>query len=486
MSRIVELWDAWSARQTHAGLGALHGGEPLSREHLERYEAAFWRRGFELSGDLRELLQARGIVWARPVESADGETLPGLRLLSDVRLLDEHDRHLELAELNGVPCAEQWLLFTTERDLEPAWALDARFASAKGPSVGQYHQDVVCTQPVGPTEPLPLASPDVHSWLAARLQDIEARWRSVPREVLEQGMSPPRSDTEPFEALQASALAAAEARIARGALKWERLDADWRRVTSGTRDTALLQRVLEGVRQDRRKGRPGIPFDLISQGVAWPWDYPGPGQLAARLEDAERGKVMGWALERAGGRTLGGEGLRSAMDALQAGASGSRELLRQVSQEGWTERAIDLVAPEGRGRILARAAALALSDRTESNVERVLTLCAHTGAGTQGAWSLLDAWDHLDAVLNGRTQPGVEVKPAPTVPDSALVAELRVWLLAHPGPQRKLAEELGTQWAPRLSAATPDEREPITRLLKSALKSPKLTGELSALLARLN
>ncbi|WP_163868825.1 hypothetical protein [Myxococcus eversor] len=485
MSRIVELWDAWSERQTQAGLRALHGVEPLSRELLERYEAAFWRRGFELSGDLRELLEARGIVWVSPVESADGETLPGLRLLSDVRLLDEHDRHLELAELNGVSGAEQWMLFTTERDLEPAWALDARFVGANGPSVGQYHQDLVCTQPVGPTEPLPLASPDVHSWLAARLQDLEARWRSLPREVLEQAMPPSRSNTESFEAQQALALAAAEARVARGALRWETLDVDWRRVASGTRDTALLQRVLEGVRQDRRKGRPGIPFDLLAQGVAWPWDYPGPGQLAARLDETERGKVMGWALERAGGRTTGGEGLRSAMDALHQGTRGSRELLHLVSREGWTERALDFATPEGRGRILARAAALALSDRTESNVERVLTLCAHTGAGTQGAWSLLDAWDHLDAVLNGRTQPGVEVKPAPTVPDSALVTELRAWLLTHPGPQRKLAEELGTQWAPRLSAATPDEREPLARILKSALKSPKLTGELNALLARL-
>ncbi|NTX04577.1 hypothetical protein [Myxococcus sp. CA040A] len=485
MSRIVELWDAWSARQTHAGLGALFGAEPLSREQLERYEAAFWRRGFELRGDLRELLEARGLVWVSPIELDDGDEAPGLRLLSAPRLLDEHDRHLELAELNGVPRAEQWMLFTTERDLEPAWALDARFGGMSGPSVGQYHQDLVCTQPVGPTEPLPLASPDVHSWLAERLQDIEARWRSLPREGLEQRMPPP-SGAESFEAQQAAALTAAEARIARGGLRWEKLDVDWRRVASGTRDTALLQRVLEGVRQDRRRGRPGIPFDLMAQGVAWPWDYPGPGQLAARLDEPERRKLMGWALERAGARSLGGEGLRSALDTLHSGSPGSRDLLRQVSLEGWTERAINLTTAGGRGRLLARAAALAMSDPTENNVERVLTLCACVGAGTHGAWNLLDAWDHLDAVLNGRTLPGVEARLTPAVPDSALVTELRAWLLAHPGPQRKLAEELGTEWALRLSAASPVEHEPLTRLLKSALKSPKLTGELAALLARLN
>lgn len=482
MSRMVELWDAWCARQAHTGLEAIHGSEPLSHEQLERYEAAFWRRGFELRGDLRELLEARGIVWVAPTDLGNGEEDPGLRLLSDVPQLDDHDQHLELAELNGVPCAEQWLLFTTERDLEPAWALDHRFS---GDSVGRYHQDLVCTNPVGPTEPLPSAYPSVHDWLAARLQDIEARWKGMDRALLDEQRAQPRVGDEDFAAERAALLAMGEARVARGGLGWEKLDVDWRRIASGTREVALLQRVLDGVRDDRRKGRPGVAFDVIARGSAWPWDYPGPGQLAARLDVPARRAVMGWAIERAGGRELGGPALHAAMDALRSGSDLPREVLRQVCAEGWFVRAIDLTTPAGRGRLLARAGALALSDPTESNVERVLTLCGYAGAGTPGAWSLLDAWDHLDAVLSGHTQPGVELTPAPNVADSVLVAELRAFVLGHPGPQRKLAEDLSADWAPRLRAAMPEDRESITRLLKSALKSPKLTGSLAALLAQL-
>ncbi|MCP3063082.1 hypothetical protein LXT21_30335 [Myxococcus sp. K38C18041901] len=473
MSGIVALWDAWCARQRRAGFEGRQGVEPLTREELERYEAAFWRRGFELPGDLRALLEARGIVWVTPIESDEGETIPGLRLLNDLWRLDDDDRHLELAELNGVAAARHWLLFTTERgDLEPAWAFDHRFG-AQG--VGSYHQDLVCTDPVGEDEPLPLASPNLEAWLAAKLDDIETRRRGLSLESLPQEQHP----VESFTQQQAAVLARVEARHQREALNWKTLDRDWRYLASGTRDEAVLRQILEGVRRDRQQGRPGVPFDAIARGGSWPWDYPGPAQLAARLDEPSRRKVMAWALERAGGTALS-----AAIETLRSGQPGSRELQRQVSAAGWVERAIDLSTPAGRGRVLARASALALSsDLSESNMERVLTLCANVGGGAPGAWNLLDAWDHLEEVLAGRTQPGIERAAPP--PESALVHELRAYVQTHPGPQRALADDLATSWGPRLTTAAPTDRESLTRVLKSALKSPKLAEALSALLARL-
>ncbi|AKF84624.1 hypothetical protein MFUL124B02_01845 [Myxococcus fulvus 124B02] len=470
MSGIVARWDAWSERQLRAGFEGLQGAEPLTREELERYEAAFWRRGFELPGDLRALLEARGIVWVAPIEPSAGEPTPGLRLLNDVRRLDDHDRHLELAELNGVSAARHWLLFTSERgDLEPAWAFDHRFG-AQG--VGSYHQDLVCTDPVGEDEPLPQASPHLESWLAAKLDDIETRRRGLRLESRPQ--EPPG---ESFAQQQATVLAMAEAKHQRGVLSWKTLDADWRRLASGTRDEAVLRQILEGVRRDRQQGRPGLHFDAMARGASWPWDYPGPAQLAARLDESSRRKVMAWALEQAGGTQL-----TAAIETLRSGQPGSRELQREVSAAGWVERAIDLSTPAGRARVLARAAALALSaDLSESNVERVLTLCAN--ASEPGTWSLLDAWDHLEDVLTGRTQPGVERAAPP--PESELVRELRAYVQAHPGPQRALADDLTSRWGPRLATAAPSDREPLTRVLKSALKSPKLADTLGVLLARL-
>ncbi|MFY1830936.1 hypothetical protein ACN47A_33810 [Myxococcus fulvus] len=470
MPGIVALWDAWCERQVRAGFEGLQGAEPLTREAFERYEAAFWRRGFELPGDLRALLEARGIVWVAPIESNDGETTPGLHLLSDVRRLDDHDRHLELAELNGVSAARHWLLFTTERgDLEPAWAFDHRFG-AQG--VGSYHQDLVCTDPVEEDEPLPLTSPNLETWLAAKLDDIETRRRGRSLDT-----RPQEHPSESFAEQQAAVLEMAEAKHQRGALSWKTLDADWRRLASGTRDEAVLRQILEGVRRDRQQGRPGVHFDAIARGASWPWDYPGPAQLAARLDEPSRRKVMAWALERAGGPQLS-----AAIETLRSGHPGSRELQREVSATGWVERTVDLSTSAGRGRVLARAAALALSaDLSESNVERVLTLCAN--ASEPGTWSLLDAWDHLEEVLTGRTQPGLERAAPP--PESELVRELRAYVQAHPGPQRALAEALTTDWGPRLATAAPSDREPLTRILKTALKSPKLAEALSTLVARL-
>ncbi|MCP3099088.1 hypothetical protein LZ198_09430 [Myxococcus sp. K15C18031901] len=407
MPGIVALWDEWCARQVSAGFEGLHGAEPLSPEQLDPYEAAFWRRGFDLPDDLRELLVARGIVWVAPIELDDGDLVPGLRLLSTPRLLDDHDRHLELAELNGVARAAQWMLFTTERgDLDSAWALDHRFGAH---GVGAYSQDLVSTHSVDPAEPLPSASPDIHTWLAAKLEELDARRQGLSRDVIDLALdevhaAPPSAD-EAFAAARHALLTMAEARVARGGLRWETLDPDWRRLASGTQDTELLQRILDGVRADRRKGRPGVPFDLIARGADWPWDYPGPGQLVARLDEPARRKVIAWALGRAIQHTQEGTALHAAREALASGHGGPRDLSRNLCAEGWTERPIDLMTPAGRGRLLARAAALALSSPTEPNLERVLTLCATVGAGQPGAWNLLDAWDHLEAVVLGRTPP---------------------------------------------------------------------------------
>ncbi|QSQ11658.1 hypothetical protein [Myxococcus landrumensis] len=408
MPGIVTSWDTWCEEQTRAGFTAHQGAEPLTREQLERYEAAFWRRGFELGGGLRELLEARGIIWAASYECSDGSRIPGLRLPSDVRQLDDHDWHLELAERNGISNAAHWMLLTTEHgDVDSAWALDHRFGGA---SIGHYHQDLSGSPATEPTTPLPSASADFSTWFAQRLETLGARRQRLNRDDLvawqDDLEAAPRRDEAAFMAEHAALLSMAEARVARGALPWNTLDVDWRRIASGTRDEALLRRVLEGVRKDRQKGRPGLPFELLAQGTDWPWDYPGPAQLTARLDVSSRQKVMGWALERAGGRSLGGQELHGAIDTLRGGDPGSRDLLRDVCASGWTERTLDLSTPSGRGRLLARAAALALSEPSENNVERVLTLCANVGAGAPGAWTLLDAWDHLDAVLTGRARPG--------------------------------------------------------------------------------
>lgn len=404
MTGVVEQWDRWCEQQTRAGFTAHQGSEPLTREQLERHEAAFWRRGFELRGGLRELLEARGVVWAAPYECSDGSRVPGLRLPTDVRLLDDHDWHLELAERNGCSNAAHWLLLTTDHgDVDSAWALDHRFG---GESIGHYQQDLSGPQATDPATPLPSTAPDFRAWFTQRLEAIGAQRRRLGRDDLaawtDDLEAAPRRDEAALQAEHATLLALAEARVARGALTWSTLDPDWRRITSGTRDEALLHRVLEGVRKDRQKGRPGLRFDVIARGTDWPWDYPGPAQLAARLDEPSRRKVMGRALERAGG----GQALQAAIDSLLSGHPGSQDTRRTASAEGWSERAIDFSTPAGRGRLLARAAALALAEPSERNMERVLTLCANVGAGVPGAWSLLDAWDHLDAVLTGRALPG--------------------------------------------------------------------------------
>ncbi|MCE9668820.1 hypothetical protein LY474_13430 [Myxococcus stipitatus] len=407
MPGIVATWDEWCARQVSAGFEGLHGAEPFSSEQLDRYEAAFWRRGFDLPEDLRELLVTRGLVWVAPMELDNGDTVPGVHLISHPHRLDDYDRHLEQAELNGVTLASQWMLFATERgDVDDAWVLDHRFGAY---GVGAYSQDLVCTDPVGPTEPLPSASPDIHAWLAARLTALDAHRQGVSREVialaLEKRHAPSRSEDEAFAADQRAMLSMAEARVAQGKLRWESLDRNWRYITSGTQDSALLQRVLAGVHKDRSKGRPGIPFDRIARGSAWPWDYPGPAQLAARLDEPARRTLIGQALGHATRHIHEGEALHAARETLLSGNTGSRHLLRHLRAEAWAERAIDLATPAGRGRLLARAAALALSSPSEPNLERALTLCATVGAGEKGAWNLLDAWDHLEAVVLGRLPP---------------------------------------------------------------------------------
>jgi hypothetical protein len=69
------------------------------------------------------------------------------------------------------------------------------------------------------------------------------------------------------------------------------------------------------------------------------------------------------------------------------------------------------------------------------------------------------------------------------VPEDPLVGELITWLAQHPGPQRKLFEDLQASWTQRLLSCA--DRSAAARAITKATKSPKVAAARDAWLARI-
>lgn len=87
------------------------------------------------------------------------------------------------------------------------------------------------------------------------------------------------------------------------------------------------------------------------------------------------------------------------------------------------------------------------------------------------------------APLVTKSPPPVR-KPREEV-DDPLLTELRTWLAGHEGPQRKLVDDLAATWVARLAAAPAAVRDAGARIVKAAIKSPKLAAERDAMLAKI-
>jgi hypothetical protein len=82
----------------------------------------------------------------------------------------------------------------------------------------------------------------------------------------------------------------------------------------------------------------------------------------------------------------------------------------------------------------------------------------------------------------------VEMEPrqAAPAPSAGVVAEeLSSWLTAFAGSQRQLLDALRATWIPRAKDVSPGARTEVVRLVRRALKSPKLVAERDALLDEL-
>jgi hypothetical protein len=88
--------------------------------------------------------------------------------------------------------------------------------------------------------------------------------------------------------------------------------------------------------------------------------------------------------------------------------------------------------------------------------------------------------DRVESFL--RAHPPATDEPMPQPP---VLEDLAEWLSTHPGNQRAMLAELNDQWGERLRSA-PEVRNQLARIIRRAIKSPKLKDARDAFIATLD
>ncbi len=466
----------WAAAEPH-----LLRSRPVE---LPAYREAFAQSGFPLPPSLAELVSRHGLLELRLPDAAGRD---GARLcLADAGELFELRGHLRAARGAGVAQAEHWLLFASAGSLDDAWVLDDRFVTGEEPAVGHYHQDLVCTSPVGPDERLPHTHATLAGWLASLLEEVRARLAAV-------------ADLPAWLAQREDAAAAtappAWARLEAERLDWGRgSDPRLRAALAHSPDARLVQRILAEIALDldERPGRALIPSlkNAKKPGGGWPWDYPGPRDVFHRLPSEGRwGRrdVARWALACCG-RSPAHPELRAAEALLAALCAGTP--VDPGQREALLARCGALSSAGGAEleRLHAEALALALGRAEPEPMHAcaglAITIAALVGtpAGQRGCLDARTLFEKLVKIVEG--QPDLVPRNLrPLAAPAGLLGELEAWLASFAGTQRELLEALGREWAHRLGELADDEQAAVAARLRKAISSKKLLAERDRLLA---
>ena len=469
---------------------------------IDAYEQTLRLCGFVLPPSLRELITDRGHFFYPdfylPLERFARSNC-GFQLCDEASLFDNYIHALTEASA-GVAQGGAFLVFATVRhDLEPAIAFDRRFRRDDEYHVGTYHQDIVCTDPLGDDEPLWDGERTFTAWFERFFTDVQKAIEEADHGELSKAIDqrlalrerssatsrPPTSWRQRWEA------------IGRGEHSWGNYGwASWREVLQQTDDLTIVEKIAAEVQADldERPGRGIVPG--LSSGRArgsWAYGLPGPFDLAARLP--ERGHwgrydLCRWALSHAE-VALTTEATNNAWSVLEALAGEQdvsseerRAALLACADEGWQKWRPDETTREHR---FARALAWAISSVEIPRVRHVFAEAHALRSEKEDdlALSAEKLWRRLlEVVLKGAESVSDELYVKRQT-ESADAKALEAWLSAIEGSQREILQRFEQDWLGRLQGAPADARAEAVRMLRKKIKSKKLVAARDALINQL-